>query len=760
MGRRGKRLEEVAWCLHFTEVGHYQRESAPQRPPLQRKMERYESWLRDPSTPLWLKTEGRHLLGDSNLDILLDFVRLEPEVQKKAITRGYPGLIEALDRMNQMVDWVYQEREKRERKVRRRQRGNMDLEWEEPERPAPEWEEPERPAPEWEEPERPAPEWEEPERPAPEWEEPERPAPEWEEPERPAPEWEEPERPAPEWEEPERPAPEWEEPERPAPEWEEPKRPAPEWEEPERPAPKRGESVRPQPKRGKAKGPQPRYLPAEGEFLLVTPPPPWEDNVLLPPPPAEGEFLLVPPPSPCEDDVSLPPPPAEGEYLLVPPPPPWEDCESLPPPPAEGEYLLVPPPPPWEDCVSLQPPPAESEFLLVPKPCRLRSPKGRKPCRLRSPKGRKPCRLRSPKGRKRFSIGRLKERKPCRLRSPKGRKPCRLGSPKGRKPCRLRSPKGRNQAPSGRGTVLRTGRSISVGLSWGGFVFSWGIAASRRKTGYPESEASGGEVPTPASTISEAINTPAMASEETASPVSTAIAVTESVVIPSTSGALTGPVTSDGDSAIQLESGGNDIQGQWVGDSIEAEGGEEAGSSTEGVAARAAAEETETGLKEIGEIREEIAQMETEKEKGGDFKIPGKKRTRKRSGGLVAKKHNTEAEEGGIGGVGTGVKEREAEGKDVEERRPATRWSVLAASSVTEESESEREGGLTGLSLAAESSGSQSGSGPAGGYELEKKKRLETRFLRCYNDVGPSPTKDLWGIIAMSDPVRQWTAKG
>ncbi|MGH0144299.1 UNVERIFIED_CONTAM: hypothetical protein FKN15_024557 [Acipenser sinensis] len=41
-----------------------------------------------------------------------------------------------------------------------------------------------------------------------------------------------------------------------------------------------------------------------------------------------------------------------------------------------------------------------------------------------------------------------------------------------------------------------------------------------------------------------------------------------------------------------------------------------------------------------------------------------------------------------------------------------------------------------------------------------KKKRLETRFLRCYNDVGPSPTKDLWGIIAMSDPVRQWTAKG
>ncbi|MGH0130063.1 UNVERIFIED_CONTAM: hypothetical protein FKN15_040800 [Acipenser sinensis] len=93
------------------------------------------------------------------------------------------------------------------------------------------------------------------------------------------------------------PTPKWEEPERPAPEWEEPERPAPKREEPERPAPKRGESVRPAPKRGKAKGPQPRYLPAEGEFLLVTPPPPWEDCESLPPPPAEGEYLLVPPPA-------------------------------------------------------------------------------------------------------------------------------------------------------------------------------------------------------------------------------------------------------------------------------------------------------------------------------------------------------------------------------------------------------------------------------------------------------------------------------
>ncbi|MGH0124280.1 UNVERIFIED_CONTAM: hypothetical protein FKN15_017967 [Acipenser sinensis] len=204
MGGRGKRLEEVAWCLHFTEVRHYQRESAPQRPPLQRKMERYESWLSYPSTPLWLRTEGRHLLGDSNLDIL-DFVRLEPEVQKKAITRGYPGLIEALDRMTQMVDWVYQEREERERKVRRRrQRGNTDLEWEEPVRPAPEWEEPERPAPEWEEPECPAPKREEPERPAPKGGE--------------------------------------------------SVRPAPKREESVRPAPKRGESVRPAPKRGDSSG--------------------------------------------------------------------------------------------------------------------------------------------------------------------------------------------------------------------------------------------------------------------------------------------------------------------------------------------------------------------------------------------------------------------------------------------------------------------------------------------------------------------------
>ncbi|MGH0144234.1 UNVERIFIED_CONTAM: hypothetical protein FKN15_048689 [Acipenser sinensis] len=123
----------------------------------------------------------------------------------------------------------------------------------------------------------------------------------------------------------------------PAPKREEPECPAPKRGELVRPQPKRGESVRPQPKRGKAEHPQPRYLPVEGEFLLVPPPPHWEDCVSLPPPPAEGEFLRVPPPPPWEDDLSLPPPPAEEACLLVPPPS---------PPPAEGAYLLVSPLPP------------------------------------------------------------------------------------------------------------------------------------------------------------------------------------------------------------------------------------------------------------------------------------------------------------------------------------------------------------------------------------------------------------------------------
>ncbi|MGH0147801.1 UNVERIFIED_CONTAM: hypothetical protein FKN15_043315 [Acipenser sinensis] len=54
--------------------------------------------------------EERHLLGDSHLDILLDFVQLKPMIHLKGITRGYPELMEALEAMTQIVDWVYQER--------------------------------------------------------------------------------------------------------------------------------------------------------------------------------------------------------------------------------------------------------------------------------------------------------------------------------------------------------------------------------------------------------------------------------------------------------------------------------------------------------------------------------------------------------------------------------------------------------------------------------------------------------------------------
>ncbi|MGH0174002.1 UNVERIFIED_CONTAM: hypothetical protein FKN15_069679 [Acipenser sinensis] len=97
-----------------------------------------------------------------------------------------------------------------------------------------------------------------------------------------------------EWEEPECPAPEWEEPECPASEWEEPQCPEPKRGESVHPEPKRGEWVRPEPKRGNAERPHSRYPPAEGEFLLVPPPPPWENCVSLPPPPAEGACLLVP----------------------------------------------------------------------------------------------------------------------------------------------------------------------------------------------------------------------------------------------------------------------------------------------------------------------------------------------------------------------------------------------------------------------------------------------------------------------------------
>ncbi|MGH0150319.1 UNVERIFIED_CONTAM: hypothetical protein FKN15_050191 [Acipenser sinensis] len=89
----------------------------------------------------------------------------------------------------------------------------------------------------------------------------------------------------------------------------EPERPTPAWGEPERPQPKRGESVRPQPKEGgvgasiaqegeggacRALGPK---LPAEGECLLVPPPPAEECLLVSLPPPAEDECLLVTLPS-------------------------------------------------------------------------------------------------------------------------------------------------------------------------------------------------------------------------------------------------------------------------------------------------------------------------------------------------------------------------------------------------------------------------------------------------------------------------------
>ncbi|MGH0118323.1 UNVERIFIED_CONTAM: hypothetical protein FKN15_048559 [Acipenser sinensis] len=87
-----------------------------------------------------------------------------------------------------------------------------------------------------------------------------------------------------------------------------------------------------------------------GHFPANCPLPPVRD-LWYPPTPAEGEFLLVPPPPTAgaeQQELSLSPPqsPAEGEFLLVPPPPTAgaEQQElSLSPPqsPAEGEFLLT-----------------------------------------------------------------------------------------------------------------------------------------------------------------------------------------------------------------------------------------------------------------------------------------------------------------------------------------------------------------------------------------------------------------------------------
>ncbi|MGH0177854.1 UNVERIFIED_CONTAM: hypothetical protein FKN15_076035 [Acipenser sinensis] len=100
-------MEKGLWCLHITEVRHYRREGPVQRgnegPPLHRRMESYEGWLRDPSTPPVAKNRGTATWISSWTC---------REVQWKAITRRFPGLNEAVERMTQVVDWVYEERER------------------------------------------------------------------------------------------------------------------------------------------------------------------------------------------------------------------------------------------------------------------------------------------------------------------------------------------------------------------------------------------------------------------------------------------------------------------------------------------------------------------------------------------------------------------------------------------------------------------------------------------------------------------------
>ncbi|MGH0118117.1 UNVERIFIED_CONTAM: hypothetical protein FKN15_044419 [Acipenser sinensis] len=180
-------------------------------------MERYESWLMDASTPLWLKMEGRHLLRDSHLDILVDFVCLKPSV------------MEALEAMTEVVDWVYEEAEQSR---------------EEPERPAPKREEPECPAPKRGEPERPAPKRRESASSAPKRGKPVSPVPKRGEAERP-----------------------------------EPKR-----RETASSAPKRGKPVSPEPNRGEAKRVTEGELhqsPVTGDYLLLPLPLPDGDYPLL-----------------------------------------------------------------------------------------------------------------------------------------------------------------------------------------------------------------------------------------------------------------------------------------------------------------------------------------------------------------------------------------------------------------------------------------------------------------------------------------------
>ncbi|MGH0120774.1 UNVERIFIED_CONTAM: hypothetical protein FKN15_027140 [Acipenser sinensis] len=113
----------------------------------------------------------------------------QPAVQMKGISRGYPELMQAVEAMTQVMDWVYQELEAEYYIVERGDEEwcvyclcygheedswpeadwnpDMDLEDEDPERPTPKWEEPECPVPRRGEPERPAPRRGEPECPQP-----------------------------------------------------------------------------------------------------------------------------------------------------------------------------------------------------------------------------------------------------------------------------------------------------------------------------------------------------------------------------------------------------------------------------------------------------------------------------------------------------------------------------------------------------------------------------------------------------------------
>ncbi|MGH0148192.1 UNVERIFIED_CONTAM: hypothetical protein FKN15_049729 [Acipenser sinensis] len=53
------------------------------------------------------------------LDGKQDFGRLKPEVQIKGISRQYPELMEALEAMTEVMDWIYEEREAKQSRLAR-----------------------------------------------------------------------------------------------------------------------------------------------------------------------------------------------------------------------------------------------------------------------------------------------------------------------------------------------------------------------------------------------------------------------------------------------------------------------------------------------------------------------------------------------------------------------------------------------------------------------------------------------------------------